>query len=81
VPDPRWQERPFAAVVVKDGADVTASQLRDFLSRRDDVMRWHLPERWTFIDKVPRTGVGKFDKKLVRARYASGAYVVITCSE
>lgn len=66
---------------MRDGADFIASQLRDLLSGRHDLMRWHLPERWTFIDKVPRTGVGKFDKKLVHARNASGVYVVITRSD
>ncbi|WP_319457026.1 MULTISPECIES: fatty acid--CoA ligase [unclassified Mycobacterium] len=77
VPDDRWQERPLAAVVLKDGAAVTATQLRGHLS--DRVVRWWLPERWTFIDQVPRTGVGKFDKKLIRSHYADGVYDVVDC--
>ena len=76
VPDDRWQERPLAAVVVEDGADLTAAELREFLS--DKVVRWWLPERWTFIGEIPRTSVGKYDKKTIRARYAEGAYDVIT---
>jgi len=76
VPDDRWQERPLAAVVVEDGAELTAADLREFLS--DKVVRWWLPERWTFIEEIPRTSVGKYDKKTIRARYAEGVYDVIT---
>ena len=64
VPDDRWQERPLAAVVLHDSADVTAEELRQFLS--DKVVRWWLPERWTFVDEIPRTSVGKYDKKTIR---------------
>lgn len=76
VPDERWQERPLAAVVLQDGAAVTAQDLRDFLA--DKVVRWWLPERWTFIDAIPRTSVGKYDKKTIRARYAEGVYEIVT---
>jgi fatty-acyl-CoA synthase len=75
VPDERWQERPLAVVVVNDGAEVSPKELREFLS--DKVVRWWLPERWAFIDQVPLTSVGKFDKKTIRARYAENAYDVI----
>jgi fatty-acyl-CoA synthase len=74
VPDDRWQERPLAAVVLREGADATPAQLREFLA--DKVVRWWLPERWTFVDQVPRTSVGKYDKKTIRARYAEGVYDV-----
>ena len=70
VPDERWQERPLAAVVLKDGASATPAQLRDWLAER--VVRWWLPERWTLIESVPRTSVGKFDKKVIRQQYAEG---------
>ena len=75
VPDERWQERPLAAVVVKDGEAVTAQELRDFLA--DKVVRWWLPERWTFVDEIPRTSVGKYDKKTIRSRHAEQAYEVV----
>jgi fatty-acyl-CoA synthase len=75
VPDERWQERPLAVVVLNDGADATPQQLREFLA--DKVVRWWLPERWTFVDQVPRTSVGKYDKKTIRARHADGEYDVI----
>jgi len=76
VPDQRWQERPLAAVVVQPGESVTPAELREFLS--DKVARWWLPERWTFIEEIPRTSVGKYDKKTIRSRYADGAYEVVT---
>jgi acyl-CoA synthetase (AMP-forming)/AMP-acid ligase II len=75
VPDERWQERPLAVVVVNEGAEVCAKDLREFLG--DKVVRWWLPERWAFIEAVPLTSVGKFDKKTIRARYAENAYDVI----
>ncbi|WP_232078932.1 fatty acid--CoA ligase [Mycobacterium florentinum] len=78
VPDPRWQERPLAAVVVNDPA-VGAVELRRYLA--DRVARWWLPERWTFADEIPRTTVGKFDKKLIRARYAEGALSIVECRD
>ena len=70
VPDEKWTERPLATVVVKEGATVTAEDLRDFLGGR--IARWQLPERWAFVDAVPKTSVGKFDKKVLRSQYADG---------
>ena len=70
VPDERWDERPLACVVLKPGSAVTHEQLRDFLACR--VARWWLPERWAFITEIPKTSVGKLDKKVLRSRYASG---------
>jgi fatty-acyl-CoA synthase len=74
VPDERWQERPLAVVVAKEGSAVKAGDLRNFLA--DKVVRWWLPERWTFVDEIPRTSVGKYDKKTIRSRYADGVYQV-----
>jgi fatty-acyl-CoA synthase len=79
VPDDRWQERPLAAVVRRADSTVTAGELRDYL--RDRVVRWWLPERWTFVDEVPRTSVGKFDKKVIRSRYADDVYHVVECAD
>src|SRR5262249_59125936 len=76
VPDERWGERPLASVVLRPGATATDAELRDFLGAR--IARWQVPERWTFIDAVPKTSVGKFDKKVLRARYAEGALDVRT---
>jgi fatty-acyl-CoA synthase len=75
VPDEKWGERPLAAVVRREGADVTAEQLREFLA--DRVPRWQLPERWSFIAEVPKTSVGKFAKTRIRDAYARGDYEVV----
>jgi fatty-acyl-CoA synthase len=69
VPDERWDERPMACVVMKAGHEVTAAELRLWLSER--TAKFWLPERWTFITEVPKTSVGKFDKKVLRARHAN----------
>ncbi|NIL79465.1 long-chain fatty acid--CoA ligase [Rhodococcoides kroppenstedtii] len=78
VPDPKWDERPLVAVVVKDGQSVTPEELREFLDGR--VAHWQLPERWTFIDEVPKTSVGKYDKKRLRGSHAEGKLDVIQLS-
>jgi fatty-acyl-CoA synthase len=75
VPDPRWQERPLASVVLRDGAETSAAQLREFLSGH--VPKWQLPERWAFIKEVPKTSVGKFSKRTLRQMYADGDLDVV----
>ena len=69
VPDERWDERPLACVVRRADSQVTAAELRDWLAER--TAKFWLPERWTFIAEVPKTSVGKFDKKVLRARHAA----------
>jgi fatty-acyl-CoA synthase len=76
VPDDKWQERPLACVVPKQGATVTPVELRDFLA--DRVVKWWLPERWALVESVPKTSVGKFDKKVLRRQYADGELEVVT---
>ncbi|MGH9046872.1 MAG: long-chain fatty acid--CoA ligase, partial [Acidimicrobiales bacterium] len=76
VPDDRWDERPLVCVVPVEGASPDAAALQGYLG--DKVARWQLPERWAFIDTVPKTSVGKFDKKVLRARYGEGDLDVIT---
>ena len=75
VPDERWSERPLVAVVVEGDAPPSADELIEFLTGR--VSRWWLPERWVFIAEVPKTSVGKFDKKLLRSRHADGVFEVV----
>lgn len=70
VPDPRWDERPMACVVLRAESNVTAEELRSWLSERTP--KFWLPERWSFITEVPKTSVGKFDKKVLRARHTAG---------
>ncbi|HYH48588.1 MAG TPA: long-chain fatty acid--CoA ligase [Acidimicrobiia bacterium] len=74
VPDPRWDERPLACVVPREGAALDATSLRQFLDGQ--VARWWLPERWAFLDQVPKTSVGKFDKRTLRALYGDGKIAV-----
>ena len=74
VPDEKWGERPLATVVVREGEKVEVDELRAYLSER--FASWQLPERWAFIDEVPKTSVGKFDKKMLRKQYADGALPV-----
>ena len=68
VPDERWSERPLACVVLKEGASATADELRDHLA--PSFAKWWLPERFEFISEIPKTSVGKFDKKVLRAQFA-----------
>jgi fatty-acyl-CoA synthase len=79
VPDPRWQERPLACVVLRPGKAASPKELRNHLSSQ--VARWWLPERWSFIPEVPKTSVGKFDKKVLRARHAEGGLRVVELEE
>ena len=62
----KWQERP-AAFVVK-ATEVTEEELLEFLGER--VASWWLPDKIIFIDAIPKTGTGKFDKKVVRDQYS-----------
>ncbi len=75
VPDEKWDERPLACVVLKPGSTLSAEELSSFLL--DKVARWWLPERWSFVEEVPKTSVGKFDKKALRGSYAQNELEVI----
>ncbi|MGH3877502.1 MAG: long-chain fatty acid--CoA ligase [Actinophytocola sp.] len=70
VPDEKWSERPLVAVVLAEGKSATPVELREFLAAK--VAKWQLPENWAFIEEVPKTSVGKFDKKRLRAAVAAG---------
>ena len=65
---PEWQERPLAIVVRMGEADVTKDDLTGFLSEK--VAKWWLPDDYVFVDELPKTGTGKFDKKVVRDQYS-----------
>jgi len=78
-PDERWGERPLACVVLVPGQTVTPEELRAHLA--DRVVKWWMPEQWAFVDEVPRTSVGKHDKKLLRARNAERSLHVETTDE
>ncbi|MFG2333590.1 long-chain fatty acid--CoA ligase [Streptomyces sp. NPDC048604] len=76
VPDDKWGERPLATVVLKDGATADYQTLRTFLG--ESIAKWQLPERWALVPAVPKTSVGKFDKKVIRKQYADGELDVTT---
>ncbi len=71
VPSPheKWTERPLAVVVLREGSSASAEELRAFLAER--VPKWWLPERFEFIDAIPKTAVGKFKKTALRERFAA----------
>jgi fatty-acyl-CoA synthase len=69
--DDRWGERPLACVVLRPGGKADASELADFLGS-DGAARWQVPENWAFVAEIPKTAVGKFDKKVLRTREAAG---------
>jgi fatty-acyl-CoA synthase len=69
-PDERWAERPLCCVVMREGSSAGARELHEHLSGR--VAKWWIPEEFAFIDEVPKTSVGKFDKKVLRTRLAAG---------
>jgi fatty-acyl-CoA synthase len=78
-PDERWGERPLACIARRPGQSVSPDELRAHLSGR--VVKWWLPEQWAFVDEVPRTSVGKHDKKLLRERYTEGSLNVVASDE
>lgn len=76
IPDEKWGERPLATVVLREGSTVGMDELADSLA--DKFAKWQIPEHWVIVDEVPKTSVGKFDKKVIRSRYADGALEVRT---
>jgi fatty-acyl-CoA synthase len=69
-PDERWTERPLACVVTCEGGSCTAEELREHLAGQ--VAKWWIPDEFVFIEAVPKTSVGKFDKKVLRKQLAEG---------
>jgi len=70
-PDERWDARPLCCVVLREGSQTSAQELVEHLRGR--VAKWWLPDEFAFIDEVPKTSVGKFDKKVLRAQLAEEA--------
>jgi fatty-acyl-CoA synthase len=69
-PDERWSERPLACIVLEDGARLDTEELKRHLI--EHVAKWWVPDDYVAIDEVPKTSVGKFDKKVLRARLQAG---------
>ncbi len=71
VPDERWSERPMACVVrTQDGYDLTEQEVQEYLATK--VAKFWIPDRIVFIEEVPKTSVGKYDKKVLRRQFAEG---------
>jgi len=70
IPDEKWVERPMACIVLKpeEKGKVTDQEIMDFLE--DKVAKWWLPDKIIFLDEIPKTSVGKFNKKALRENYA-----------
>ena len=69
VPHPKWQERPVALVVTTDGQELPLSEIHELLA--DAFAKWQLPETVLYLDQLPRTSVGKLDKKAMRAAHTN----------
>jgi fatty-acyl-CoA synthase len=69
VAHPKWQERPLAAVVLKEGATATPEELREFLAK--SFAKWQIPDAFVFVPEIPRTSVGKFKKIALREQFAN----------
>jgi fatty-acyl-CoA synthase len=76
IPDERWSERPMAYVVARPEFKGTLSEaeLNEHLARH--FAKWSLPDRYTFLDELPKTSVGKFDKKAMRQSFAEASAAV-----
>jgi fatty-acyl-CoA synthase len=70
-PDERWAERPLCCVVLREDDAATAEELVEHL--RDRVAKWWLPDEFAFVSEIPKTSVGKFDKKALRGKLSEDA--------
>jgi fatty-acyl-CoA synthase len=76
IPDEKWGERPLAVIVPKEGAEgrLTADAMRAHLEKfvaEGALAKWAMPDDYVFVKELPRTSVGKIDKKVLRSRYGS----------
>lgn len=70
IPDEHWQERPLACIVLREGTRFSKESLKEFLNR--DFAHYQVPEHYIQLPQIPKTSVGKFDKKELRRMYAAG---------
>jgi fatty-acyl-CoA synthase len=68
IPDAKWDERPLAAVVLREGTTATPDELRAFIA--PNFAKWWLPERIEFVSEIPKTSVGKFRKTALREQFS-----------
>ena len=77
IPDEKWGERPLAIIVPKGSAEeqVTAEAMQEHLQKsvtEGVLAKWAVPEHYVFVEELPRTSVGKIDKKVLRSRHRIG---------
>ncbi len=71
MPDEKWGERPMAVVALREGQEATPEELRTHLSR--EFAKWQLPDRFEFVEAIPRTATGKFKKTVLRDQFVESA--------
>ena len=76
VPDEKWGERPLAVVILVEGAPECINQnvLNNFLQTYVEdgtITKWAVPDHYVFVEELPRTSVGKIDKKALRLKYST----------
>jgi len=74
IPDPKWGERPLTLVVVKPGQDTDEATIRAWLqdfAEKGIISKWGIPDRVLFVDGIPKTSVGKLNKKAMREQYSA----------
>ncbi len=74
IPDEKWDERPLAIITPKEGAEgpVTGETMREHLRKYVDdgtITSWTVPDKYVFVEELPKTSVGKIDKKVLRSQY------------
>jgi fatty-acyl-CoA synthase len=72
IPDEKWGERPLAIVVPMPGVQLTAEELRQHLMKYAEqgvITKWAVPEKYVFVDELPKTSVGKIDKKVLMQKF------------
>lgn len=71
IPDEKWSERPLAAIVLNDGAELDVERISSML-KANSFTKYQLPDKYVVVAEIPKTSVGKIDKKLLRKMYAEG---------
>jgi fatty-acyl-CoA synthase len=80
IPDQRWEERPLALITLEDpGRQPDIAAIRQHLQQ--SVARFWVPENWCVVKEIPKTSVGKIDKKAIREAYKADQYNVIHCND
>lgn len=68
IPDEKWQERPMACVVPNKGETLQEEEIKEHLQGK--VAKWWIPDKVVFVEEIPKTSVGKFNKKALREKFA-----------